>query len=93
MRAMSRAARPSQQQRAGLEALRLRSAAMAQLIAGTCPSDAKLDPIGRFAAAKDRLDLMLFAVMSMSPALQQLYDSLDDKQKAGLARALRQARR
>jgi hypothetical protein len=31
--------------------------------------------------------------MSMSPALQQLYNSLDDKQKAGLNRALRQARR
>jgi len=26
----------------------------------------------------------------MSPGLQQLYDSLDDKQKAGLNRALRQ---
>jgi hypothetical protein len=36
---------------------------------------------------------MLFAVMSMSPALQQLYNSLDDKQKAGLNRTLRQARR
>jgi hypothetical protein len=35
---------------------------------------------------------MLFAVMSMGPALQQLYDSLDDKQKAGLNRALRQGR-
>jgi len=31
-------------------------------------------------------------VMSMSPALQQLYDSLDDKQRAGLTRALRQGR-
>jgi hypothetical protein len=49
--------------------------------------------MGRFAAATDRLDVMLFAVMSMSPALQQLYNSLDDKQKAGLNRALRQARR
>jgi mannose/fructose/N-acetylgalactosamine-specific phosphotransferase system component IID len=48
--------------------------------------------MGRFAAATDRLDVMLFAAMSMSPALQQLYDSLDDKQKAGLNRALRQAR-
>jgi LTXXQ motif family protein len=93
MRAIGRAARPSEEERAGLEALRLRSDGIAQLIAGSCPSDAKLDPIGRFAAAKDRLDLMLFAVMSMSPALQQLYDSLDDKQKAGLARALRQVRR
>src|SRR5262249_43111175 len=82
----------NEQQRAGLEALRQSSAAMAQLIAGSCPSDAHLDdPMARFAAAKDRLDVMLFVVMSMSPVLQQLYDSLDDKQKAELARALRQA--
>ncbi len=35
MRAIERAARPTEQQRAGLEALRLRSAAMAQLIASS----------------------------------------------------------
>jgi len=94
LRAIARAARPSeQQQRAGLEALRLRSAAMAQLIASSCPSNAHLDPMARFAAAKDRLDVMLFVVMSMSPVLPQFYDSLDDKQKAGLTQALRQARR
>ena len=87
MRAIERAAQPNEQQRAGVEALRHRSVAMAQLIAGSCPSDAHLDdPMARFAAAKDRLDVMLFAVMSMSPVLQQLYDS-DDKQKAGLGRA------
>src|SRR6266481_1340496 len=85
MRAIAPAAH--EQQRAGLEALRYRSVAMAQLIAGSCPSDAHLDdPMARFAAAKDRLDVMLFAVMSMSPVLQQLYDS-DDKQKAELGRA------
>jgi LTXXQ motif family protein len=50
MRAIGRAARPSEQRRAGLEGLRLRSAAMAQLIAGSCPSDAQLDPMARFAA-------------------------------------------
>ena len=77
-----------EQQRAGLEALRQRSVAMAQLIAGSCPSDAHLDdPTARFAAAKDRLDVMLFVAMSMSPALEQLYGSLDDKQEAGLGRA------
>jgi LTXXQ motif family protein len=90
MRAIARAA--PREERAGLEALRLRSAAMAQLIATSCPSDAQLDPMGRFAAATDRLGVMLFAVMSMSPMLQQFYDSLDDKQKAGLSRALRQTR-
>jgi hypothetical protein len=92
MRAIERAARSAGQQRAGLDALRLNSAAMAKLVAGSCPADPSLSPMGRFAAATDRLDVMLFAVMSMSPALQQLYDSLDDKQRAGLTRALRQGR-
>src|SRR5262245_24612093 len=83
MRAIALAAH--EQQREGLEALRQRSVAMAQLIAGSCPRDAHLDdPMARFAAAKDRLDVMLFVVMSMSPVLQQLYDS---QQKAGLGRA------
>jgi hypothetical protein len=94
MRTIERAAPPGGEQRAGLEAMRLRSAAMAKLIAASCPGDAQqLDPMRRFAAATDRLDLLLFAAMSMSPMLQQLYDSLDDKQKAGLSRALSQTRR
>lgn len=92
MRAIGRAAPPSGPERAGLDALRLNSAAMAKLVAGSCPGDPRLGPMDRFAAATDRLDVMLFAVMSMGPALQQLYDSLDDKQKAGLNRALRQGR-
>jgi len=73
--------------------MRLRSAAMAQLIAASCPTDPHLDAIGRFTAAADRLDVMLFAVMSMGPMLQQFYDSLDAKQKASLGRALSQAKR
>jgi len=92
MHAIERAAPPSGPQRAGLQALRQNSAAMAKLVAGSCPTDPRLGPMGRLAAATDRLNVMLFAVMSMSPALQQLYDSLDDKQKAGLIRALRQVR-
>src|SRR5215510_10699922 len=71
-----------EQQPAGLEALRQRSVPMAQLIAGSCPGNAHLDdPMARFAAAKDRLDVMLFVVMSMSPVLQQ-YGSLDANQNA-----------
>jgi hypothetical protein len=92
MRAIGRAAPPSGPQRAGLQTLQLNSAAMAKLVAGSCPTDPRLGPMDRFAAATDRLNVMLFAVMSMGPALQQLYDSLDDKQKAGLNRALRQVR-
>ena len=93
MRAIERAARPTEQQRRGLEALRLRSAAMAQLIASSCPTHPLPGHMGRFAAVTDRLDVMLFAVMSMGPALQQLYDTLDNKQKMGLSRALRPVRR
>ena len=92
MRTIERAA-PREEQRAGVEAMRMRSTAMARLVAASCPSDPRPDPTSRVAAATDRLDVMLFAVMSVSPMLQQFYDSLDDKQKAGLARALRQARR
>jgi hypothetical protein len=88
MRAIERAARPTEQQSAGLEALRLRSAAMAQLIASSCPTHPPPGHMGRFAAVTDRLDVMLFAVMSMSPVLQDFYDSLNEQQKTGLNRAL-----
>ena len=86
MRAIALAAH--EQQREGLEAVRQKLGAMAQLIAGSCPSDAQLDdPMGRFAAAKDRLDVMLFVVMSMSPVVEHLYDPRDDKQTAGQGHA------
>ena len=88
MRAIERAVRPTEQQRAGLEALRLRSAGMVQLVASSCPADPLPDHMGRFAAVTDRLDVMLFAVMSMSPVLQGFYDSLNEQQKTGLDRAL-----
>jgi hypothetical protein len=90
---MERAVRPTEQQRASLETLRLRSAGMAQLIVSSCPTSPLLGHMGRFAAAMDRLDVMLFAVMSMSPALQDFYESLDDKQKTSLNRAIGQTRR
>jgi hypothetical protein len=92
VRAIERAA-SREQQRADLETMRMRSAAMARLVAASCPDDPPPDAMRRLAAATDRLEVMLFAVMSVSPMLQQFYDSLDDQQQAGLARALRQARR
>ena len=78
MGAIEHAAPP--REREGLKGLRQSSAAMAQLVAASCPTDPHLDSMGRFAAATDRLNVMLFAVMSMSPMLLQLSDSLDDKQ-------------
>jgi hypothetical protein len=93
MRTIERAVRPTEQQRASLEALRLRSAGMAQLIMSSCPTYPLLGHMGRFSAALDRLDGMLFAVMTLGPTLQGFYDSLTDKQKTGLAAAVRQLRR
>ena len=69
MRAIERAVRPTEQQRATLEALRMRLAAMAQLIASSCPTYPLLGPTDRIAAAADRLDVMLFTVMTLSLAL------------------------
>ena len=93
MRAIERAVRPTEQQRVSLETLRLRSAGMAQLIMSSCPTYPLLGHMGRFSAALDRLDGMLFAVMTLGPTLQGFFDSLTDKQKLGLATAIRQLRR
>jgi len=93
MHTIERAVRPTEQQRASLNALRLGSAGMAQLIMSSCPTYPLLGHMGRFAAASDRLDVMLFAVMTMAPAVQSFYGSLDDRQRAGLQRAVRQLRR
>ena len=89
MRGIERAARLAPEQRASFEPLRLRSLAMAQLIADSCPTYPLLGDMDRLAAAADRLDVMLFAVMSMSQGLQDFYDSLDDRQKRALGKAFR----
>lgn len=93
MRAVERAVRPTEEQRASLEALRLRSSGMAQLIMSACPTYPLLGHMGRFTAASDRLDAMLFAAMTLGPALQAFYDSLSDKQKTSLIAAVRQIKR
>jgi hypothetical protein len=90
MRVIERAVRPGPEQRASFQALRLRSAAMSRLIGDSCPTYPLLGPLDRIAAATDRLDVMLFAVMSMSPLLQQFHDSLDERQKRALGQAVRQ---
>jgi hypothetical protein len=93
MRAIERAVRPTERQRASLEELRLRSAGIAQLIMSSCPTYPLLGHLDRFAAAMDRLDVMLFSVMAMAPALQGFYESLDDRQRTGFHQAMRQLRR
>jgi hypothetical protein len=92
LRAIERAMAGDAQQRAGFQTLRQTSGAMAQLIADSCPTYPLLGHMDRFTAAADRLDVMLFAVMAMGPALEAFYGSLDDNQKRGLGFAMRQRR-
>ncbi len=90
IRAIERALRPTEQQRPMLEELRMRLAGMARLIGSSCPDYPLLGATDRLAAAGDRLDVMLFAVMALSPTLPDFYESLGDAQKARLNRAIRQ---
>jgi hypothetical protein len=92
-RTIERVLRPSNEQRASLEALRMRLLGMAQVIMSACPAAGSAGPLGRLAAAMDRLDVMLFATMSLGPAVQEFYGSLSDKQKADLHKVVLQARR
>ncbi len=59
----------------------MRLAAMAQLIASSCPTYPLLGPTDRIAAAGDRLDVMLFTMMTLSPALPNFHDSLERQAK------------
>ena len=92
-RAIERVLRPTDEQRASLEALRMRLLGMGQVIMSACPAAGSAGPLGRLAAAMDRLDVMLFALMSLGPAVQEFYGSLSDKQKANLHKVVLQARR
>jgi hypothetical protein len=90
LQAIGRALQGDEQQRANLEMLRMRLAGMAQLVINSCPTYPLLGPVGRIAALSDRLDVMQFAVSTMTPALPNFYESLSDKQKISLSKVIRQ---
>jgi hypothetical protein len=87
--AIERLVQPTPEQRAGLQALQMQFAGLAQLVASSCPAATPASPVERLAAAGDRLTTMLFAVMSAGPAVQSFYDSLSDEQKANIANSMR----
>jgi hypothetical protein len=71
-----------EQQRLTLEALRERSSELIKFLAISCPQEIKPTPMDRLAAAGDRMNALLYVVMSMSPAMNELYGSLKDEPKA-----------
>ena len=89
-RAIESALRPSAEQRASFAELQMRLAGLAQLIMSSCPTQTPDGPLGKLTVAQDRLTTMLFAVMTIGPALQTFYDSLSDTQKAEFDKVIRQ---
>jgi hypothetical protein len=70
-----------QQQRAGLDMLRERSAELIKFLAVSCPQGHEPTPLDRLAAARDRMNAMLYVVMSMSPTVGELYSSRETTSK------------
>jgi len=79
---IGRRVRPNEQQRISLETLQKTLFGMALYLKGACPNESQLTPIARLDAGMHRLDGMLYAVIAISPALDDFYGQLSDEQKA-----------
>src|SRR5262245_34020935 len=73
---------PTDAQRPALDELKAASAKAIEMLQSACPHDLPSIPAGRLAAMESRLQVMLAAVQTVSPALEGFYKSLSDEQKA-----------
>ncbi len=80
--AIGRAVRPTEQQRAGLEALQMTTMGMAQLVMASCPAEQPAGPVARLGVETERITFMLFAVKTTSAAFSSFYGSLSDEQNS-----------
>jgi hypothetical protein len=76
--------RPTEAQRATLDALKQASATAADAMAAACPQDLPATSPARLAAMEKRLDAMLQAVKTVRPAFDAFYAGLSDEQKRRL---------
>jgi hypothetical protein len=79
---ITRALRPSAEQRALLDQLKKVAAQAADALKSSCSDDYALTPPGRLRAMVNRISATLEAVRMVRPALQAFYDALSDEQKA-----------
>ena len=79
---ISQVVQPTEAQRAALDELKAESAKAIDLLKSACPNDLPSIPTGRLAAMQTRLEMMLAAVKTVHPALDDFYQSLNDEQKA-----------
>ena len=79
--AMERAVRPTDAQRASLDALKTASAKAVETISNACPRELPQSPVARLDVMEKRLTAMLDALKIVRPAFEGFYNSLTDEQK------------
>jgi len=79
---ITRAVRPTPEQRALLDELKTAAAKAADVFKESCADSYAMTPPGRLRAMTNRVGATLNAVKIVRPALEQFYNSLNDEQKA-----------
>jgi LTXXQ motif family protein len=79
---IAQAIQPNAQQRSALDRLTTATGRAVDVLQAACPTQLPSTPTGRLAALQNRLEAMLRAVDTVAPALNALYQSLNDEQRA-----------
>ena len=75
----------SEPQRIAFYELVTTSLRAADTLAGACPADTELTPVGRMAGLRARLAAVRAATDAIRPALTRFYEALDQGQKVRFA--------
>jgi hypothetical protein len=75
----------SEPQRINFYELVISSLRAAEMLAGSCPAETALTPVGRMATLRARLDAVQAATALIRPMFTHFYDSLDEAQKMRFA--------
>ena len=79
---ITRAVRPTPEQRALLDELRIAAAKAAEVFKDSCADTYAMTPPGRLQTMTNRISATLEAVRIVRPALEKFYNSLSDEQQA-----------
>ena len=74
--------RPADEQRQALEAMHMTTLGMTQFLMASCPTETLRTPLTRIDAAEKRLNALLYAARTLTPAVNGLYGALAEEQKA-----------
>lgn len=79
---MERLTRPAGEQQQAFEKLRDAANKALEMVRAACPTERPITPGGRLAAAEKRLEILLEAIRTVRPALDDFYKTLSEEQKA-----------